>query len=258
MPVALITAGTAKRYWGDQDPVGKHLKRVYDKSWTTVIGVVGDVNEYSLASRLPSFVEGAAYRPYGNGSGSSGGPGPTQPTDMTLVVRAARAPEILTGDVRQIVAGINSNIPLSEVHTLNAVIAESIAAPRSTMLLLSIFAGLALVLGAVGVYGVIAYGVSRRVHEIGVRMALGAQKHDVMWQVIKQGGRLALIGVGIGIAGAVFGTRLLSSLLFAVSSTDAITYCAVSLLLILVVLAACFIPARRAAKVDPMVALRYE
>ena len=257
MPVALVTAATARRYWPNQDPVGKRVKRVYDKDWVTIIGVVGDVNEYSLASRLPGFVEGALYRPYGNGASKSGG-GPTEPSEMTLVVRTGSNPTSVTAELHRIVASINPVIPLTEIQTLTTVVAQSVAAPRSTMLLFAAFAGLAMVLGIVGVYGVISYGVAQRVPEIGVRIALGAQRRDVVWLVMEQAGRIALIGVAIGIAGAMLGTRLLSSLLFAVTATDAVTYSAVSILLTAVALVASYIPARRAAKVDPMVALRYE
>jgi len=254
MPVALVAAATAQKYWPNQDPVGKRVKRVYDKGWVTIVGVAGDVNEYSLASRLPGFVDGAVYRPYGNDARN----GPTEPTDMTLVVRTRNNPTNQAAELRQIVASINPTVPLTEIQTLNTVVSQSLTAPRSTMLLFAIFAGLATILGIVGVYGVISYGVAQRVPEIGVRLALGAQKRDVIWLVMKQGGRFALIGVALGIAGAMLGTRLLSSLLFGVTARDTVTYSAVSILLTLVALAASYIPARRAAKVDPMVALRYE
>ena len=257
-PVGLITATTAEKYWPDENPLGKHVKRVWDKDWVTIVGVVGDVNQYSLASRLPGFVEGSIYRPYGNGAGTSGHQGPTQPTEMTLVVRTLNNPASLSGELRRIVATMDPGVPLSEIQTLGTVVSQSLAAPRSTMTLFSIFAALALLLGAVGVYGVISYGVAQRLPEIGIRMALGAQKSDVMRLVMREGGRLALIGIAIGIVGALVGTRLLSSFLFAVSTRDLLTYSAVSILLVAVALAACFIPARRAAKVDPMVALRYE
>jgi len=177
---------------------------------------------------------------------------------MTLVVRTPNDPASLSAELRRTLTSINSEIPLSEILTLRTVVAQSLAAPRSTMALFTIFAALALLLGAVGVYGVISYGVAQRLPEIGMRIALGAQKLDVMWLVMEQGGRLGLIGVSIGIAGAIVGTRLISSLLFAVSATDLFTYSVVSLLLILVTLAACYIPARRATKVDPMMALRHE
>jgi predicted permease len=257
-PVGLITASTAQKYWPNENPLGKHVKRVSDKEWVTIVGVVGDVNEYSLAARFPGFVEGAIYRPYGNGTGNLGGHGPTQPTEMTLVVRTPNDPASLSGELRRTVTSINSEVPLSEMLTLRTVVLQSLAAPRSTMALFAIFAALALLLGAVGVYGVISYGVAQRLPEIGMRMALGARKLDVMWLVMEQGGRLGLVGVGVGVAGAIAGTRLISSLLFAVSATDFFTYSAVSFLLISVTLAACYIPARRATKVDPMTALRYE
>jgi predicted permease len=254
MPVALISTATAKKYWPDQDAVGKHIKRVWEKDWITIVGVVGDVNEYSLASRLPGFMEGALYRPYGNASGS----GPTQPAEMTLVVRGANDSEALPTGLRNIVVGLNSDVPVSEIETLSTVVTQSLSAPRSTMLLFSIFAALALVLGVVGVYGVISYSVSQQVPEIGVRMALGAQKNKVMWLVLKRGARLAITGVVVGILGAVLGTRLLSNLLFVVRPIDVTTYAAVSILLIFAALAASYIPARRAASVHPMEALRYE
>jgi putative ABC transport system permease protein len=219
---------------------------------------VDDVNEYTLASRLPDFADGAIYRPYGNGAGDSGGRGPTQPTEMTLVVRTANRPASLGDELRRIVASINPEVPLTEMQTLSLVVSQSLTSPRSTMMLFAIFAALAVLLGVIGVYGVISYGVAQRLPEFGVRLALGAQKRDVMWLVMAQAGRLTLIGAGMGIAGALVGTRLLSSLLFAVSTADALTYSAVTILLTIVALAACYIPARRAAKVDPMAALRYE
>lgn len=257
-PVGLITASTAQKYWPNQSPLGKHMKRLWEKDWVTIVGVVGDVNEYSLASRLPGFVEGAIYRPYGNGTGASGGRGPTQPTEMTLVVRTSNDSASLSGELRRTVTSINSEVPLSEIVTLRTVVSQSLAAPRSTMALFAIFAAVALLLGAVGVYGVISYGVAQRLPEIGMRMALGAKKLDVMWLVMQQGGRFGLTGVGIGVAGAIAATRLISSSLFAVSATDPFTFSVVSFLLISVTLAACYIPARRATKVDPMTALRQE
>src|SRR5215469_2223840 len=253
-PVALVTAATARRYWPNQDPVGKRVKRVWDKGWVTIIGVTGDVNEFSLASRLPGFVDGAVYRPYGNDARN----GPTEPTEMTLVVRSTNNPTSLAPELRRIAASINPTVPLTETQTFNAVVSRSLSSPRSTMLLFAIFAALATALGIVGVYGVISYGVAQRIPELGVRVALGARKSDVIWLVMKQGMRFAFIGVVLGTTGAMFGARLLSSLLFGVTARDATTYAAVSVLLILVALVASYIPARRSAKIDPIVALRYE
>ena len=256
--VALITAATAQKYWPNQNPLGKHIKRVWRNDWVTVVGIVGDVNEYSLASKLPGFADGAIYRPYGNGVGASDGPGPTKPAEMTLVLRTANASSNFAVELRNIVSRIDPNVPLSDIQTLRTVVSQSLTTPRSTMALFAIFAVLALLLGTVGVYGVMSYGVAQRMPEMGVRMALGAQKRDVMWLIMKQGGRFTLIGVGLGIAAAIACTRLLSGLLFAVGTTDLLTYLTVTIPLSAVALAACYIPARRAARVDPMVALRYE
>jgi putative ABC transport system permease protein len=250
--VALITASTAREYWPNQDPIGKHLKRVWNKDWTTVVGVVNDVNEYSLASRLPEYVEGAIYEPYGNGRGTP------RPTEMTLVVRTANELGSLAEKLRRVVSGLDPNVPMSEMQAIGQVVSESVAAPRSTMSLFAIFAAVAVLLGAVGVYGVISYSVVERTPEIGIRLALGAQKREVMRLVMGQGARVALTGVGMGLAGALALTRLLSSLLYGVKPTDPLTFMVVSLIITGVVLLASYIPARRATKVDPMVALRYE
>ena len=256
--VALITAATAGKYWPHQDPVGKHVKRAWAPDWTTVVGVVGDVNEDSLASKLPEYAEGGVYVPYGNAARAVGRHGTPRPTEMTLLVRTTNAQLSLAGELRKVVSSLSRNVPVSEMQTLGTVVSSSMAAPRSTMSLFAIFAGLALVLGAVGIYGVISYSVTQRTPEIGIRLALGAQKGDVLWLVMSQGARVALVGVGIGMAGALGLTRFLSSLLYGVEPADPLTFIVVSLILTSVALMASYIPARRATRVDPMVALRYE
>jgi putative ABC transport system permease protein len=153
---------------------------------------------------------------------------------------------------------LDKDIPVFNIKTMNEVLYESVARERFTVLLLTIFAGVALILSAVGIYGVTSYAVTQRTHEIGIRMALGANKSDVLKLVVRHGAKLALAGVGLGIAGAFAVTRLMSTLLFGVSATDPLTFVAVSLILLGVVLGACAVPARRATKVDPMIALRYE
>jgi putative ABC transport system permease protein len=254
-PVALVTVSTARKFWPDQNAIGKHLKRVWTSQWTTtIVGVTADVNEYSLASPLPSFADGAAYVPYGNGADA----GVPRPADMTLVVRVTNNLSSLAEEIRKVVSSLNGDVPVSEVRTLGAVVSESVEAPRSTMWLFSAFALLALILGAVGIYGVFSYYVTERTHEIGVRVALGAKSNDILLLVVRKGVELTLIGIGIGVLCAIGLTRVLSSLLYGVSPTDPLTFAAVSVVLTGVALLASYIPARRATKVDPMVALRYE
>jgi putative ABC transport system permease protein len=253
-PVTLITASTAKKFWPDQNPIGKHVKRVFAKEWITIVGVVADVHEDSLASRLPSFIDGAIYEPYGVQAAVA------RPrfTNLTLVARVS-SNEINYGEsLQRVVASLNSEAPVSEVATLRSVVTKSASGPRSTVLLFSVFAVLALALGAIGIYGVISYSVTQRRPEIGMRMALGAQSLDIVRLIVGHGARLALIGIAIGIGAAFALTRLLKTLLFGVSVTDPFTFVGVSILLIFVALAACYIPARRAMRVDPMVALRHD
>jgi putative ABC transport system permease protein len=177
---------------------------------------------------------------------------------MTLIVRSGADPSSLTGAIRSEALALDKEQPLNSVRVLSDVISASIAQQRFSMLLLCVFATVALVLAAVGLYGVMSYSVTQRTHEIGIRMALGASKGDVLKLVVGQGAALATAGVATGLAGAWLLTRLMTSLLFGVSATDALTFSLVPVLLAGVALAASFIPARRAAKVDPMIALRYE
>jgi predicted permease len=257
-PVALISASTARKYWPNQSAIGKHIKPVFVDTWMTIVGVVADVNEDSLAAKLPSWAEGAVYDAYGNASLLTPRHGRQQPTEMTLVVRTTKDQASITSALREAVSNLNAEVPVSEVQTLRAVVTESVSAPRSTMSLFTIFAALALVLGTVGIYGVVSYSVAQRTSEIGVRMALGAQRRDVLRLVMGHGTRLALVGVAAGIAGAFAATRAMASLLYGVTATDPLTFIAVVILLAVVTLAASYIPARRAMRVDPMVALRYE
>jgi ABC-type antimicrobial peptide transport system permease subunit len=174
-------------------------------------------------------------------------------------VRSQRAgSEDLMNEIRTAVWSVDSGLPLAEVRTLDYYYAKSMARTSFALLMLALAGGMALLLGIVGLYGVIAYSVSQRTHELGIRMALGAQKRDVLKLILTQGMSLTLIGLGIGIAGAFTLTHFLSSLLYGVKPNDPLTFVAVALLLIVVAFCAGYIPARRAAKVDPMVALRYE
>ena len=250
--VALITAATANNFWPHENPIGKHIGFVYQKLSITVVGVVGDVSEADLACKWPDWVSGSIYEPYGNGRGK------LLPTEMSIVVRTKGSQARLAEEIRKAAASLNPEAPVSDVRTLRELVSESMEAPRSTLALFAIFAALALALGAIGIYGVVSYSVAQRTAEFGMRMALGAQRRDILRLILSHAARIALIGVGIGLAGAFAVTRLMSSLLYGISPGDPLTFASVAILLAGVTLTAAYIPARRAVKVDPVVALRYE
>jgi putative ABC transport system permease protein len=177
---------------------------------------------------------------------------------MTLVVRAAGDPRALAGAVREQIRALDPSVPVYDVKTMQEIVYESLARERFIMLLMALFAALALALAAVGIYGVVSYATAQRTHEIGIRMALGAQARDVLRLMIRQGLSPVLVGVGLGLLAALALTRLMSSLLYGVSATDPLTFGTVALLLTAVSLLACYLPARRATRVDPLTALRYE
>lgn len=179
-------------------------------------------------------------------------------SSLALVVRTSHDPESLTAAIRREVGAIDKELPVYNFKTMEQRLSSSYVQPRFQTLLLGIFAGVALLLTAIGLYGVLAYSVTRRTHEIGIRMALGARSSDVLKLIVRNGLGLTLLGVAIGLGGAFVVTRLISSLLFGVTPTDTLTFATVSVVLIGVALLACYLPARRATKVDPLVALRYE
>jgi putative ABC transport system permease protein len=222
------------------------------------VGVVGDTNEYTLAARLPDYVDGAVYEPYGNALNAAARLSMLQPTEMTLVVRLARAQVNIGEPLRKIVRSLNADVPVTRLRTVQAVVSESESAWRSSTLLFSIFAALALLLGAIGIYGVVSYSVAQRTSEIGLRVALGAEPRRVLQFVVGQGVRLALIGVVVGTLAALAATQVMSTLLYEVTPRDPVTFATVGILFVLVAVLACAVPARRAMRVDPIVALRYE
>jgi putative ABC transport system permease protein len=244
--VVIVDETLARTYFPGEDPVGK---RIYEgegenRIYRQIVGVVGAIRHKGLDAEYKS----QTYYPHAQ-SGSAG---------MTVVVRAANDPVSLVPAVRGAVRTLDKDQPIYGVRTMDEVLDNSVAQKRFSMSLLGIFAAVALLLAAVGIYGVMAYTVSIRTHEMGVRIALGAQRWDVLRLVVGQGMILALAGVALGLVAAFGITRVMSSLLYGVSATDPLTFLGIALLLTGVALLACYIPARRATKVDPMIALRYE
>ena len=247
--VAILSAGLAKTLWLNEDPIGKQVLVQGSDKPKEVIGVVGDVHQLGIANPGEnSDPTSEVYLPYGQV------PAPV----LGFVVRSAANPLDLVNAVRHEILQVDKEQPISFVESMDQLASESIALPRASMILLAVFAGMALVLTAIGVYGVLSYSAGQRTQEIGVRIALGAERRDVLRLVIAEGIRLTIVGVMIGIVGAISFARLLGSLLYGVKSNDPAILVAVPILLASVALAASYIPARRASKVDPMVALRYE
>jgi len=252
--VAIVSAATARKYWPGENPVGKHLRLVWDKDWRTVIAVAGDVRQFNLAGRPLDWIDGAIYMPYPQSVDAN----QKLPTTMYLIARTSASAASFGGNVRALVESVNPNVPVGEVRTLRAIVVESTSQPRSMMWLFLSFAAAALALAAIGTYGVVAYSTAQRTFEIGVRVALGASRGNIFGMVIRQSLELVLTGLILGAATALALTRLLSSYLYGITAQDPLTFLAVAGLLVCIALAAGYLPARRATKVDPVVALRQE
>jgi putative ABC transport system permease protein len=246
-PVVIINETLARRQFQGEDPVGKRLKFAKPEQegrWQTIVGVVKDEKQDGLAAEVRPEIYQTHLQNAQNG--------------MTFVVRTATDPGSLIGPVREEIRSLDKDLPPYEIKTMNTVLHESVARERFTMILLATFAAVAVILAAIGIYGVMSYTVMQRTHEIGIRMALGARPRDVVRVVVGQGMVLALIGVAVGLVAAFGLTRIMASLLFGVSAMDLATFAITALLLAGVALLACYIPARRTAKIDPLRALRYE
>jgi len=236
--VRIIDEAVARRFWPTSDPIGAEIGN--DNQWATIVGVVGSVHDRDLAAES----EGTIYIPGYGGT--------------TLAVRTASDPTLIAGGVREQVRAINGDVPVYDVHAVNRLVAASLERRRFAATLLTLFALLTFVLALIGLYGVIAYLVTERAPEIGLRLALGAQRTDVLKLMLTQGLRMALLGVLLGLLGSLAVRPLIASQLFGVGPADFFTLTVVSSLLFGMATAATFIPARRAMRVDPMVALRYE
>jgi predicted permease len=245
----LINRAAAQRDFAGEDPVGKRINTGGTDNnnqpiWFEIIGVVSNVRSLELDTEpAPEIYTSAFQDAFAN---------------MSFVLRAAIEPSGLTTAVRQAVQSIDKAQPVADIRTMEKIVSDAVTQPRFNFALLGIFSAIALILSAAGIYGVTAYTVSQRTHEIGIRMALGAQGRDVLTMILGQGLRLTAIGVGAGLLASFLLTRFLSSMLFGIGATDTLTFAVVAIILTGVALVACYVPARRAAKTDPMVALRYE
>jgi putative ABC transport system permease protein len=252
--VVLINEVMARTIWTDgSDPIGQHIwfgkpmgAGAMEPAPRRIIGIVSDVSDTSLDQKAESIM----YFPYAQQS--------KIPNEATFIIRTSQEPRAIVPDVREIIHKLDRDLPISSMKTMDELVADSLDSHRFPTILLSLFGAMALVIAAVGVYGVISYSVAQRTHEIGVRVALGASRGRILRMVLAQGMRLAVFGIGAGLIASYWATGLLHDLLYGVTPTDPVTLFAVTLALLAVAFAACWIPARRATRVDPLVALRYE
>jgi predicted permease len=244
-PVVLIDEALAQQYWKDKDPIGQHVRRGDNVVWATVVGIVGHVQHNALDAQLR---KGTLYWSYLQKPAQA----------LQFVVHTAASPMSLANAVQQEVAGLDKDIPVFDVRSMDQRVAASLANRRFAAYLLAVFSGIAMLLAAVGLYGVMAQAVLQRNREIGVRMALGAQTGDVLRLILRDGAMLIAGGLAVGTVAALCVTWLIKSLLFGVKPTDPLTFIAVAGLLAVVALVATYLPARRATRVDPVNTLRYE
>ncbi len=240
----IVNEALAERFWPNQHPIGKRLQRGKSGSWRTVVGVISDAKEYSAEKEPPI----AVYYPSEQ----------VIARNMYLLVRTTSDPVPMTASIIKEIQAVDPEMPVFDIYSMDQRLFDSLARQRFSMYLLGVFAMIALILAAIGIYGVMAYSVNQRTHEIGVRMALGANPRAIQNLVIKQALILASLGVAIGLTGAFVLTRIMSSMLFGVTATDPSTFVFTPLFLGGIAAMAGYFPARRAAKVDPMIALRHE
>ncbi len=253
--VTVVDEDFAKLYFHGQNPIGKEINFDIINQKAEIVGVVGHIKQWGLNESSSSPILAQCYLAISQLPDQFV---PLMAGKIGVMLRTQSQPESLTGSIRHTIEHVNSQAVMYDTETMEGILSDSLSAQRFSMILMAIFAALALIMASVGIYGVISYITGQRAHEIGIRMALGAQRGDVLRLVVVQGLKMTLLGVAIGIAGGLVLTRFLSSMLYGVKPADPLTFIAVPLVLTVVALAACYLPARRATKVDPMVALRYE
>lgn len=253
-PVLLVSAATAQHFWPHESAIGKHIKLADAKQWRTIIGIVGDVKHYTLSTGLPSWIPDAFYMPYAQSAREGG----DIPAAMTLLVKSDFAPAGLETALSQLAREQDPNIPVGPVERVRDVISSSTSGYRSTMRIFTTFAIAAMLLAAIGIYGLVAYWVSQRTYEIGLRFAIGATREGIARMVLGQGLRITCYGITAGIVAALALTRFLRSLLYGIAATDVATFIAMTALILLVAIIATAAPAWRASRLDPVKSLRLD
>ncbi len=250
--VLLISGATARHFWPGENAVGKHIKGAGEQQWRTVVGVVGDVRQYSLSKAFPTGVDGAIYMPYAQAVGAGG----QIPAAMTLLSKTRAGSDAAARELRRLAQDQDPNVPVGAVLPLEEVVAGSIANFRATIRVFISFAAAAILLAAIGIYGLVSYWVTQRTYEIGLRVAIGATRRRIVSMILAQGLRVALYGIVAGVVVALAATRFLASLLYGVGATDLMTFAAVTALVLTVAIAATALPAWRASRIDPIQSLR--
>jgi len=243
--VAIVSEELARRYFPNQDPIGRQMRFGFPPNGNVpreIVGVVGDVRDVALSKKPGPMM----YVPFAQAPLYGG----------EVVIRSSLSLSSAAAEIREAVHSIDKNLPVTDVEPFTDAIGQSISRERFRTFLLGSFGAIALLLAAVGIFGIISYSASQRTQEIGIRMAIGAQRHDILGLILGQGVKLALLGLGAGVVFALLLTRLMASLLYNVSATDPLTFGGVAIILLVVAAIACYIPARRAMRVDPIVALR--